>query len=181
MDTERKTRILYWIIAILAVFNISLLVTVLFFPGFGQDRNLAGPGKEDHNPPDGRHFLTRMLHLNPQQEAVFDSSRHAFFREADTVFKSMQLCREEIFKELSAENPDSVKLFEIADRMGMLHSELKRSTIHHFMLLRKECTPEQQKKLNEIFGKMISNEPQFQGPHQFRNRRMRPDSNIKQP
>jgi Spy/CpxP family protein refolding chaperone len=174
MARERKITILYWIVAILAVFNISLLATILFFPQ--ADRDKPGDNNrraEEHQPGDQRHFISKTLNLSPSQEVYFDSSRHQFFREADTVFKSLRECKHDIYQELSSANPDSVKLNELATRMGSLHTQLKISTIRHFMMLRTECTPEQQKKLSEIFGRMINNQGGFQNGFQGGERRMR--------
>ncbi|MFN8206764.1 MAG: periplasmic heavy metal sensor [Bacteroidales bacterium] len=174
MASERKITILYWVVAILAVFNLSLLATILFFPKVDQDKTEeGGPRTEKHQPGDQRHYISRTLNLTPSQEVYFDSSRHQFFREADTVFKALRQCKQDIYKELSSANPDSVKLNELATKMGSLHTQLKISTIRHFMKLRTECTPEQQMKLSEIFGRMINNQGGFQGGFQGGERRLR--------
>jgi hypothetical protein len=162
MEPARKTRFLVWIIAILAVFNISLLGTIFILPHYNNHRDADRVGRDNHQG-EPRHYLTRMLNLNEKQEVVFDSSRRGFFREADTVFKKLQTYKCQMFTELSSQNPDSVKLNEIAAQIGFLHTQLKQSTIRHFLMLRKECTPEQQKILSKVFGRMLNNEGHFQG------------------
>jgi Spy/CpxP family protein refolding chaperone len=171
MESARKIRILYWVVAILAIFNISLLATIFLMPDHegNWDREHA---KEETQNKDQRHYFSRMLNLTAAQQVVFDSSRSEFRREADSVFSGITRCKEEMFKELSSGNPDSVKLNEIAANMGLLHTQLKLSTIHHFLMLRKECTPEQQVILSKIFGRMITNEGHYQGGgHRFRESR----------
>src|SRR5512133_2663254 len=137
MATERKILILYWIVATLVVFNLSLMATMFFFSRSGNDHPEFRNGRStEHKDGEPRHFLSNALSLNKDQEAIFDSSRRQFFKEADTLFKSLRQCRTELYYELSSADPDSARLNEIAVRMGKIHSELKLATIRHFLILR---------------------------------------------
>jgi len=62
--------------------------------------------------------------------------------------------RYEMMNELSKEEPDSLKLDKIADKIGLWHATLKKETIRHFVQIRRNCNVEQRRSLSKIYRKM---------------------------
>jgi len=160
MSYFNHNRILYWIIAILAVFSLSLLASVFFH--YNQEERKSKslhPAPEQQQP----HMLMQQLNLAPEQEKIFDQDRHQYMIEARSIMDNLNQKRNEFIQELTVPEPDTIRLQQIADSIGRLHVELKMATLHHFMKLKSICNPEQQKTLNEMFRHFVQKEDRMPG------------------
>jgi Spy/CpxP family protein refolding chaperone len=160
-----RYRILIWLVIILLVINISAITTI--FLGINiRDRKEPGPFQkriEMHRHHDGR-FFEQSLNLSPDQHAQFKASRHRFFSEARKLAGQMHNKRVEFVNELASAEPDTLKLQEIADEIGSLHSKLKYQTYKHYIEMKNICNKEQEEELTRIFKSMLYKEDTFISP-----------------
>jgi Spy/CpxP family protein refolding chaperone len=160
-----RYRILIWLVIILLVINISAITTI--FLGINiRDRKEPGPFQkriEMHRHHDGR-FFEQSLNLSPDQHAQFKASRHRFFSEARKLAGQMHDKRVEFVNELASAEPDTLKLQEIADEIGSLHSKLKYQTYKHYIEMKNICNKEQEEELTRIFKSMLYKEDTFISP-----------------
>ena len=72
--------------------------------------------------------------------------------------------REDLLNELGTQNPDSIRLSQMATEVGNNHRELKQLTTTFYLNMKKLCTSEQQVKLHEIFQSMLNKDNQINLP-----------------
>ena len=152
-----KNKIKNIIIIFLLVTNIATITTIVMhhqkMKKHFQDFNHKPP----HDMPPEKHFdefLIKELEFNKKQAQNFKVIRIQFIQNADKIHDSMIIFRETIDIELKNENPDSIKLFNAAKKIGHFHTELKLLSFQYILETKEICTKKQQKKLFEIFGKM---------------------------
>ena len=149
--------ILIWIIAILAVINISTIGTIIYHIYFQrtviQDINPAEIDIPDNHL--GRFFKDE-LNLNYDQHQQFRNFRHKFHNKANIVTCKMQAKRKKMILELRKENSDTIYLHAIAKDIGNLHTELKYLTFEYYLEMKNVCSEEQKEKLSQIFNAMSS-------------------------
>ena len=66
--------------------------------------------------------------------------------------------------EMSAVNSDTTRLNALSDSIGQLHSDLKKITYRYYLEIKGICSPDQQRKLEQIFGEMFTNDSQLGSP-----------------
>lgn len=154
MNYFSGNRILYWIIALLGMFCLSLLagIYIHYMKGKKLYEQRVQMEQQRH-----RNIMDH-LHLTPDQENAFNLSRNNYFRDAGAVLEQLNERRNLYIQELTSENPDTALLISISEEIGALHSNLKILTMRHYMELRKFCNADQQKVLNEIFSGFIRSE-----------------------
>lgn len=106
-------------------------------------------------------FFREQLDLDREQHSAFRAYRRAYHQQAETIGEQLDKYRQDLWNELGKAQADSLKLQQIADSIGMAHSELKQATIDYYLNLRAVCAPEQQQELHRIFQAMRQSEVHF--------------------
>ena len=167
-----KYRILIWLIIILLIINISAITTI--FLGINirdkKDVRQLPPKTEHHRHHDGR-FFDGSLNLSEEQHQQFKKAKHKFYSEAKKIAGQMHKKRVEFINELASDETDTLKLQEIANEIGMLHSKLKFQTYKHYLDMKSICTKEQEEKLIKIFKSMLYKEDSFMSPRERNGRK----------
>ncbi|MBE9469583.1 MAG: periplasmic heavy metal sensor [Bacteroidetes bacterium] len=155
MDYFNKNKILIWLIIILLAINVSTVATIGYHfytrgrvERINNRRHVRIPNKRF-----GR-FMFKELDLNRSQRGKFQEFQDEYHHNAMNITKEMMEKRNEIFEELSKENPDTLKLYEMAGDIGIYHKNLKKQTIRHYVKMKKNCDKQQQKKLLKIYSAM---------------------------
>jgi len=158
MSWINKERIYIWIIVGLLAVNISTIATISYHAYF---KNSSSPVEvEQIDIPDdhlGRFFRDE-LNLNMEQHRKFRAYRQEFHNQATSLTSEMQDVRSRIIRELAAEESDSAALYQMAGEIGDMHKELKCLTYEYYLEMKSICTPEQKKKLFQIFNSMLTSE-----------------------
>jgi Spy/CpxP family protein refolding chaperone len=162
MKSENKHNLMVWAIVALAVMNISTLVTILYHQhqsGKNETGLLQDPKQLEANAGkfSGRYFRDQLNLTNEQMEK---------FREINSVFRikarditiELALKRKQMLVEMAALKNDTSKLNALSDSIGHLHSNLKKITYHYYLEIKSICNPEQQRKLEQLFGEMFTND-----------------------
>jgi protein CpxP len=160
-----RYNLLFWLIIILLVINISAITTIFFGISIRDKKDLkpGHPKIEYHRHHEGKFFDTS-LNLTEEQQQHFRKAKHKFYSEAKRIAGQMHKKRVEFINELAADEPDTLKLQEIAKEIGSLHTELKYQTYKHYMDMKSICTKEQEEKLIKIFKSMLYNEDAIMSP-----------------
>lgn len=164
-----KTKILWIVITFLAVLNIATIATIIYNNRQvkTEDENIVF--EPDTQPLNGMYFKQTLGFDNHQME-VFRQSSRAFRQNANQIIGSINRSKEELFIELQAEQPDTVRLKEISKEIGVLHAELKDATVNFYLELNSVCNPEQKNKLKAVFVPLFRETP-LQGGHGGNNGR----------
>jgi len=165
MNAPNKYRILIWIIVILVATNLSTVGSFYYHrmteaktPETKQEEQTIVPGEQRTR------FFRDQLTLNDEQLDKFRDINRTFNRTARGIEMNLAQLREDLIKELGAQNPDSTRLNQMATEVGNNHRELKQVTTAFYLDMKKICTAEQQAKLHEIFQSMLNKENQVNLP-----------------
>jgi Spy/CpxP family protein refolding chaperone len=108
-------------------------------------------------PPPQRGFFKQLiindLNLNSEQINDFDYYQQDFIRQSHIFFDSIRNYNQIINQELTKEMPDTQIINIYADKIGKTHKNLKINFVNYYMNIKNILSPEQQKKLPEVFDK----------------------------
>lgn len=177
MVSQRKYRILVWVVVILAVTNLSMGLSFYYhrqqerqLPVDQEELNIELPAQQRTR------FFRDQLNLDRQQVEHFRLLNRNFNRIAWNIKHQLSVLRIQMIDELKAENPDEDKLNEISTQIGALHKELKDETINYYLGMKNVSDIGQQAKLYEIFMSVLEENEDVQLPQ--RGRRYRFNSQI---
>lgn len=151
MNYFSTNKALYWIIGLLLIANLALVATILYHMNH-KDFYGPGYGREFHEPGEkmGRYFMEE-LQLNENQHDRFRELRMDFHHRAGDITDSIWQTQRLLVKEIGRENPDTLLIGRLTDRIGRYHTQLKRLTVSYYFDLKEICDPWQQEKLQHLF------------------------------
>ncbi len=167
-----RYNILFWLIIILLIINISAITTIFFGISVRDKKDFRSyPPKIEYRRHHEGRFFDRSLNLTEEQRQHFRKAKHKFYSEAKKIAVQMHKKRVEFINELASDEPDTLKLQEIAKEIGSLHIKLKYQTYKHYLDMKSICTKEQEEKLIKIFKSMLDNEDSFMSPQDRNGKR----------
>ena len=160
MEGKKRNRLLFWALIILVVINLSALGTIIYQNYFSRScpfpQPLVGAQTSEPNLEHFHHFMHQRLNLSDQQEETLKKLDTRHFEATRIILDSLQQLRGLMLNELERDRMDTVLLDSYAQKVGLLHCNLKRITTAYFIGIKAMCTPDQNKKLNLFFSKMRS-------------------------
>jgi Spy/CpxP family protein refolding chaperone len=164
MKTENRNRWTVWAIVALALLNISTLITFVYHNKKADEKEFSTPDtiKSENTSVlySGRYFRNE-LSLTDEQMSKFSQFNPEFRQDARTINLNLSKKRHEMLLEMAEKNSDEHKLNLLSDSIGYLHASLKKVTYKYYLNFKSICTPEQQKKLQQLFGEMFNNDTQL--------------------
>jgi len=124
---NKTVKILWWVIALLVLLNLTIIGTILFRNRESSDNNIAIVLDENQqNPLTGR-FFRQTLGFDDAQMNIFREVHRSFQYRANDLIFEMDSLKNEMFTELNSPTPDTIRLNELSEQVGRHHAELKRS------------------------------------------------------
>jgi len=168
MKTEYKYSLMIWAIVILAVMNISTLVTIMYHKYHSDKTETVSTSdpkqlETDSEKFSGRYFRDQ-LDLSSEQMDKFKEMNPVFRPKARSITIELAEKRKQMLVEMSAANSDTTRLNALSDSIGLLHSDLKKITYRYYLEIKDICNHEQQRKLEQLFGEMFTNDSQLGYP-----------------
>jgi Spy/CpxP family protein refolding chaperone len=139
MNDSSKIKLLYGIVAILIVLNISVI-------GFITTHHPHRPGGVPH----AAEAVVRELQFTPEQQKQFDILKTAHHNALEPVHEQGKRLHDAMFAQLSDGRVTGPVADSLIDAIGENVKLEEQITYRHLAQLRKVCTPEQQKKFDEI-------------------------------
>lgn len=149
MNYFSKKNTVIIVIAVLLIINIATISTILYH-SYGE--RFVKKEQPERNSAEG---FWKELNFNQQQIDTFKTMGRQFNQEIWVVMEEMNKIRLELINEMSAANPDTTKMFAMADEIGNKHAEIKRMTINHFIKLKRTYSPEQFDRFVKIFQRIL--------------------------
>ncbi len=175
MTNQNKYRILIWVVFILVATNLSMGISFLYHKEQESNQKALTEEMNGDMPAQQRtRYFREQLDLNSQQVDVFRNLNRNYNRTAGQIQNQLSGLRMEMVNELGKEQPDTLKLDSIANRIGELHKELKKETSSFYLAMKEVSTEEQQKKLHVIFVSLLEKNEDVSLPHggrRYRNKR----------
>jgi periplasmic protein CpxP/Spy len=146
MNTAAKNKLLIWLVALLLVANAASIA--MFWLG---KKKLPPQPK---GPPN--EFLVKELKLDEKQQAQLDVLVKEHRQAAEQLRRKTREAKESFFDLLKQTNVTDSAKQAAAKSVSAITEELDLLTLNHFQKLRAICTPEQQKKFDEIIHEVTS-------------------------
>lgn len=170
MNYFGRRNVVITIIAVLLIINIATISTIVY-------HSYASRIFKDKKVSERTSFrvMRNELKLNPSQQKDFRRYGAKFRLDTKGLLDTMRILRSELIVEMSLENPDTIRMFEISDQIGLTHAALKKKTVKHFLTLKENCTPEQFKTLGSLFNHIVmeGEKEKSTGKNKRNNRRAR--------
>ena len=103
----------------------------------------------------GFEFITKELQLTPQQQDAYKILREVHQAAQRVLQDSIRKSKDVFFEQLPDSNLTDAVLKTQSDKGLAFQQQLELLTFRHFQKLRKICSPEQQKKFDEIIDKVV--------------------------
>jgi hypothetical protein len=156
MITERKYRMLTWMVVILLALNVATIASLVYHSR-QPEKNLRA-SQEDQisaKSDQGTRFFRERLNLSPDQVIRFREVNRNYNRAANLITNRLERLRSDMVEEMGKAQPDTARLNVICREVGKNHENLKRHTIDHFFRMKTLCTEEQAARLTGIFMEMV--------------------------
>jgi hypothetical protein len=155
MKTETKYNLLIWGIVILAVMNISTVLTVVYHRQDSKAEVLSdNPEKilpEDESLRYSGRYFRDQLGLTRSQMAEFTTFNYNFRQQVRDINNNLNSYRIKMLDEMSASQSNVSRLDMLSDSIGLLHSNLKKLTYKYYFDLKNICDDQQKVKLEQMF------------------------------
>ncbi|MFZ2340834.1 MAG: periplasmic heavy metal sensor [Bacteroidales bacterium] len=160
MKPENRTRMMIWAIVVLAVLNITTILTIMYHrhePGPEITVPVSGTiGEENSSVRFSGRWFRDELDLSAEQMNRFREFNPAFRQHVRNINLQLNDLRRKMLDEMSSPDSDSARLNSLADSVGYLHADLKRQTYRYYMNFKDICNEEQKEKLDRLFGEMFA-------------------------
>jgi len=145
MDTYKKNRFLFWLLIFLVVVNLSAIVTIFVFTrqpspvACGEASSKSGVA------------LCEQLDLTELQSKKVEEINILYREVTSPIVAKIKEKRAEILDELNKENPDTLRLNNLAMDLTSLQSQMQRANFRQYLELKTVCTPEQVHRLSALY------------------------------
>ncbi|MFC1729720.1 Spy/CpxP family protein refolding chaperone [candidate division KSB1 bacterium] len=100
------------------------------------------------------HYLLHKYDLKDEQIDQFFEFKEKHFSQSSEKLEEIRNLKEEVYKELFDENPDTIKVNKIIEQIGGKYSEIIQMNFYHFFEL-KSIFPEDHQEQYKLFVKDI--------------------------
>ncbi|MCX6286269.1 MAG: periplasmic heavy metal sensor [Bacteroidetes bacterium] len=158
MNYFSKYRVVFWIMILMVLINISAFTSFFFFyrankANIADTMNCSGTCR----------FLNEKLALNAEQTAKVSEINKKFRDQTEPVVAEIKNTRTAMLDELSSVNPDTARLSQYTQKIGELQKSLQKAAIVQFQQLKQICTPDQCVKLSAIYSEVYGCNKMGQG------------------
>jgi hypothetical protein len=160
MKTETKIKLMIWAILLLAVMNISTILTILYNRNQADKLLNIPEQKLSENASakfSGRYFRDH-LGFNQQQMSRFVEVNPVFRRRVMGINTELADLRRRMLLEMSTGSSDTSRLNQLCDSIGHVHANLKKYTYQYYLDIKNICDKQQKVKLEQMFDEMFAGE-----------------------
>ncbi len=161
----RSRKGLIWLVVVLVILNAATIATIVYHnyneKKVKEDVVLLNTNGEMIN---GR-YMRQQLDFDNDQVDAFRNANFDFRQQAFSTITAIDVLKLGMFKELQKETPDSIKIKNISDSIGIRHADLKKRTADFYLKIKRICNPGQAVKLEKIFAPLFDNEGVNSQPH----------------
>ncbi|HNY01639.1 MAG TPA: hypothetical protein PKG48_03575 [Bacteroidales bacterium] len=168
MNLFYRNRLVFWILVVLAVINLSALVTFFVVrekprPAVDTEACCAAGDRPCS-------ILQEELGLTGDQSEKVMAINRSYTDTAAPLVAAIKETRTGILNALDGTEPDTAELGRLVTRLGSLQVLLQRVSMQQYSELRKICTPDQAHRLSalyrDLYGCPLNSE---RGQHRFRH------------
>jgi hypothetical protein len=148
---NKTTKILVWVIVLLALLNLTTIGTILYqnYHKKAENEDIIVPSTNT-TPINGR-FFRKELGFDDMQMDKFRALNHPFQEAARVLIFDIDAMKREMFTELNKSDIDTLKVDELEKKIGEHHAQLKHQINDFYLGLKDICNEEQAIKLQNAF------------------------------
>ncbi|MFA6924358.1 MAG: hypothetical protein WC223_08905 [Bacteroidales bacterium] len=151
-----KQRILILVIVFLLITNLATLFTIGYHKWLFKHSNCGSPRSRIIK------FIQEELSFSQKQMDEYKLSKKEYRKKEKNLYNDVTIMRMMIYKELSQQNPDTIKLDSLAKEFGSIFTKLTKGNIESYLKTRAMCDEQQKTKLSGIFREVYSSEEKKQ-------------------
>ena len=157
MDIYSKKRFTFWTIIILIILNI-FTVSMLWL---NQNRPIRMPPRMREPGQNQRalQLLQKELDLTDSQIQQYHQLGLINKRKTSVLINDIRLLKKEMIDKIFKNEPDTIKVMEIAALIGKKQTEVEQITFKHFLDLKELCGVEQVDKLQGLVDEFFRRHP----------------------
>ncbi|MFO7889208.1 MAG: hypothetical protein R6V04_02600 [bacterium] len=152
MDFFKKSKLSTWVIGILITLNIITLAYLWIIRLHEHPEPSFRTQQREHKVVG---MLQKELGLTPEQCQKFYSKRKIHFNHIQNLNKNILELKREMLEESFSTPVDSVRIHELARKIGSLQTEKEIETVYHFNKLHKVCNQEQQCRFRSLMDDIL--------------------------
>lgn len=145
MNFYYKNKLLVWVLIFLVVVNIAALGSFFLFSKSQESRSCCSPEEQQCN------AFRNELNLSAGQEVKVTAINRRYKEAAEPVALAIKEVRAAILTELEKEQPDTMQLNAMTDRLTHLQVTIQKENIKQYSELKRVCTPEQAQMLSALY------------------------------
>ena len=150
MENIFKQKTAAWTIVILLIINLATLTTIWYREFRKPDFRPFAPRDRQERKENVPRFMKEELNLDENQFQAFEKIRTEYLERAGNLMSQMHDLREELFREVLAATPDSLKTVGILQKIGDKQVEFDRNIYSYFMEIRALCGEQNEDKLHAL-------------------------------
>jgi len=168
MNVFYKNRLVFWMLIVLVIINISALISFLLFPKEQAPASCCSTEEQQCN------VFRDELDLSAAQDLKVRAINQNYMASAGPVALSIKEARASILTELDRDQPDTVRLNELTSQLAGLQMKIQKENNKQYSELRRVCTPGQAQKLSALYRDLYGCPMQGgQGKHRYRHGQQR--------
>lgn len=148
MNFSDKNRLTFWVLIFLVLVNITAMVTIFVTRSGNNNLEESTKGIKPGE------ALQSELSLSPDQNAEVKQINGSYKESSEPIIQSIKEKKAELIEELSREKSDTLRINAILSELDSRQNKLQQANIKQFLDLKKVCTPEQTKRLSQIYSEL---------------------------
>jgi Spy/CpxP family protein refolding chaperone len=145
MNFFHRNRLIFWILILLVVINISAFVSFFLLTKSPVTPTCCPPGEQQCN------AFRDELKLTAAQSLKVAEINKLYKESAEPIATAIKETRAAILTELENELPDSIHLNSLVNELAFLQSKIQKENIRQYTNLKHVCTPEQANRLSALY------------------------------
>ena len=166
MDLIKQNKFIGWVIAILVTLNV-MTVAMVWTLSSNQRHGSAQPARISP-PSDPIRLMQREISLTDEQAQNYEQLREKHMGDMRAINDKLDALKLQMADEVFNPNLDEKQIKTLAEKIGLLQTELEKLRFDHFRELVLICSEEQKAKLQpilrQVFGKKGSNDRSEERP-----------------
>lgn len=161
-----KIRTLVYLVILLLAVNVAAISTIIYYRVSAASSEMRMPFGHGDGPPPGE-----MPRLSKEEMKIMIESRKQVDSMVAPFVDEMSIHRRDLMDELKSDDPDTARVFQLIEKIGVLQSAIQKQMVEQFLNDRDSFRPEQRARLL----KMIEERSRWQERRQLGGRKMNRD------
>jgi Spy/CpxP family protein refolding chaperone len=145
MNFFHRNRLIFWVLIILVVINISALISFFIFTKPPAPAPCCSPAEQQCI------AFRDELSLSATQTLQVAAINKIYKESAEPVANAIKETRAAILTELEKDSPDSLQLNALTNQLALLQMKIQKENITQYRALKHVCTTDQALKLSALY------------------------------